>query len=168
MKSQSARISVYAFLIAGVLFLPTCKGSSSETQPTSAVVKLSTSGTLPAGKKIGAIDVTLTLAPGVTLKSTANPPRPDDGVVTASGVAANNSFVEANYTAPTSTLPGKVQVGLINVSGFDTGEFVTVTGDIAAGNNPRAADFSATITTIADTDTNPLTGLTAGLAVDIR
>jgi hypothetical protein len=168
MKSQSARVSVYASLIAVLLFLPACKGSSSETQPTAAVVKLSIAGTLPVGKKIGAIDVTLTLAPGVTLKSTANPPRPDDGVVTASGVAANNSLVEANYTTPTSTLPGKVQIGLINVTGFDTGEFVTVNGDIAAGNNPRAADFSATITTIADTDTNPLTGLTAGLAVDIR
>lgn len=168
MKSQSTRISVYAFLIAGVLFLPACKGSSSETQPTSSVVKLSTAGTLPAGRKIGAIDVTLTLAPGVTLKSTANPPRPDAGVVTASGVAANNSFVEANYTAPTSTRTGKVQIGLINVSGFDTGEFVTVNGDIAAGTNIRAADFGATINTIADADTNPLTGLTVGIAVDIR
>jgi hypothetical protein len=170
MKSLRAPVAMRAILIAIVLLLSACKGSSSETtpQPTLAVVKLSTTGTLPTGKKIGAIDVTLTLAPGVTLKSTTNPPRPDDGVVTASGVAANNSFTEANYTAPTSTLPGKVQIGLINVTGFDTGEFVTVNGDIAAGNNPRAADFSATINTIADTDSNPLTGLAAGLAVDIR
>jgi hypothetical protein len=157
-----------------MLFLSACKGSSSDTtpqsnaQPTLAVVKLSTVGTLPAGKKIGAIHVTLTLAPGVTLKSTTNPPIPDDGVVAASGVAASNSFIEANYTASTSTLPGSVQIGLINVSGFGTGEFVTVNGDIAAGNNPRAADFSSTFTTITDTDANLLTGLTAGIALEIR
>lgn len=174
MKSQSTRMSGYAFLMAVLLYLPACKGSSSDTtpqppsQPTSAVVKLSTEGTLPAGKKIGAINVTLTLAPGVTLKSTANPPEPDTGVVTASGVAAINSFIAANYTAPTSTLPGQVNVGLINTGGFNTGEFITVNGDIAAGHNPGAADFSATINTIADTDTNPLAGLTAGISVETR
>jgi hypothetical protein len=167
-------LAVQAMLVAVLLLFSACKGSSSETTPqsnaqlTSAVVKLSTVGTLPAGKRIGAIAVTLTLAPGVTLKSTTNPPKPDDGVVTASGAAANNSLIAANYTAPTSTLPGNVRIGLINVTGFDTGEFITVNGDIAAGNNPGAADFSATFITVADTDTNPLTGLNAGIAVDIR
>ena len=69
--------AVHAMLIAVLLLFSACKGSSSETtpqpnaQPTTAVVKLSTVGTLPAGKKIGTIDVTLTLAPGVTLKTGA-------------------------------------------------------------------------------------------------
>lgn len=173
-RRRSTPLAAPAVLITVLLLFSACKGSSSETtpqpnaQPTSAVVKLSTAGTLPAGKKIGAIHVTLTFAPGVTLKSTSNPRIPDDGVVTASGVAAINSFIEANYTAPTSTLPGNVQIGLINISGFGPGEFVTVSGDITAGNNPGAANFSATIITIADTDANPLAGLTAGIAVDIR
>lgn len=136
--------------------------------PTSAVVKLSTAGTLPTGKKIGAIDVTLTLASGVTLKSTLTPTEPDPGVVTASGVAASNSLIAAHYTAPTSTLPGKLQIGVINVGGFGTGEFVTINGDIAAGLTPRATDFSVTLNSVADTDTNPLAGLTAGIAVDLR
>jgi hypothetical protein len=166
--------AVHAVLIVALFVLCGCKGSSSSTtpqpnaQPTLAVVKLSTAGALPAGKKIGAIDVTLTLAPGVTLKSSANPPQTDPGVVSASGAAAGGSLLVANYTAPTSTLPGKVKIGLINSSGFSTGEFVTVNGDIAAGNNIRASDFSAAFTTITDTDTNPLTGLTAGITVDIQ
>jgi hypothetical protein len=167
-------LAAHAVLIAVLLLFSACKGSSSEftpqpnAQPTTVVVKLSTAGTLPAGKKIGGIDVTLNLAPGVTLKSTVNAPEPDAGVVTTSGVAANNSLIAANFTAPTSTLPGKVRINVISASGFGTGEFATVNGDIAAGNNPKAADFSATAFSIVDTETNTLSGLTPGLSVDIR
>jgi hypothetical protein len=167
-------LAAHAMLIAVLLLFSACKGSSSETtpqpiaQPTTAVVKLSTVGTLPAGKKIGTIDVTLILAPGVTLKST-NSPEPDAGVVMASGVAVN-SLIAANYTAPTSTLPGKVRLALVNVSGFGTGEFATVNGDIAAGKNPKAADFSVADFSVTDSETtsSPISGLTTGLSVDIR
>jgi hypothetical protein len=167
-------IAVHAMLIAVMLLLSACKGSSSEptpqpnAQPTSAVVKLSTVGTLPAGKKIGTIDVSLNLAPGVTLKTGTNPIEPDTAVVTASGAAAG-SLLAANYTAPTSTQPGRLRIAVISMSGFASGEFATVNGDIAAGNNPKASDFRLINFTATDNETpsSPLTGLTAGLSVDI-
>jgi hypothetical protein len=168
-EMRSNIVSVHALLLAVLFMLPACKGSSPETQPTSAVVKLSTAGAIPGGRKIGAIDVVLTLAPGVTLKSTTNPPQPDAGVVTASG-AATNSLLAANYTAPTGTLPGKVRIVLISAFGFSAGEFAAVNGDIAAGYNPRAADFSVTDFAVTDSETSPspLTGLTPGLSVDFQ
>jgi hypothetical protein len=174
MKQPSTPVSLPAILMALILLFSACKGSSSETpqpstQPTSAVVKLSAVGTLPTGTKIGAIDLVLTLAPGVTLKSTTNPPATDDGVVTASGVAIN-SLIVGNYSAPTTTLPGKVRIGIVSASGFATGEFATVNGDIAAGISPKASDFSVPNFTVTDNEptVGSLTGLTAGLSVDIH
>lgn len=177
MKSRSMRMSGYAFLMAVLLYLPACKGSSSDTtpqpppQPTSAVVKLSTVGTLPAGKKIGTIDLSLILAPGVTLKTGANPIEPDTGVVTTSGAAAAaaNSLIVANYTAPTSTQTGRVRIEIASL-GFDTGEFATINGDIAVGYNPTASDFSIANLAVTDNETNasPLAGLTAGISVETR
>jgi hypothetical protein len=125
-------------------------------------------GTLPAGKKIGTIDVSLNLAPGVTLKTGTNPIEPDTAVVTASGAAAG-SLLAANYSAPTSTQPGRLRIAVISVSGFAQGEFATVNGDIAAGHNPKASDFSFINFTVTDNETNtsPIPGLTAGLSVDI-
>ncbi len=172
MNQPSTPVSVRAILLVLMLILSACKGSSSETtppstQPTSAVVKLSSVGTLPTGTKIGTIDVTLTLAPGVTLKSTTNPPETDSGVVTASGVATG-SLIDANYSAPTSTLPGKVRIALVSL-GFSTGEFATVNGDIATNSNPTAADFSVSNFSVNDeTTASPISGLTPAVAVDIR
>jgi hypothetical protein len=180
MRKTTAMATV--MFVAALLLFSACKGSSTEpasqtntqpsvqpsVQPTSVVVKLSTVGTLSTGKKIGAIDVTLALAPGVTLKSTENPPATDSGVVAASGVAAANSLVAANYTAATSTLPGTVHIGLINVNGFATGEFATVNGDIAAGSAPGVSDFSVTALTVDDIDGAPLAGMTAGIAAELR
>jgi hypothetical protein len=45
------------------------------TQPTSAVVKLSTQGTLTVGTLIGGIDIKVDFPSGVTAQSTTNPPR---------------------------------------------------------------------------------------------
>ena len=171
---RRAQFTVHATLIAVLLLFSACKGSSSDTtpqpnaQPTTAAVKLSTVGTLPAGKKIGTIEITLTLAPGVTLKTGADPKEPDNGVVTASG-SAINSLLAANYTAPTSTQQGKVRIAVASL-GFGTGEFATVNGDIAAGNIPKAADFSVSGFAVTDSEntSSPISGLTPGLSVDIR
>jgi hypothetical protein len=111
------------------------------TQPTSAVLNISTQGTLPGGTQIGGLDVTLALPAGVTVKSVTSPPETDSGVVVTSGVAAANSTVLSTYTAAAGASAGKVRVLLANPNGFGTGEFMTIHCDIAPGNTPTASDF---------------------------
>jgi len=128
----------------GIISLSGCGsgGGDGVTQPTTAVLKMSTQGTLPSGTQIGGIDVTITLPTGVTVKSVASPPETDSGVVVTSGVAAANSTVLSTYTPATSSSTGKVRVLLANSTGFGTGEFMTVHCDIASGSTPTASDFS--------------------------
>jgi hypothetical protein len=126
---------------------------------------------------IGAIDVTVNLPSGVSVKSSPSTTNPavlvmDPGVVVASGVAAgaNTSTSFSVYTAATATLPGNVRVRLTNpVTGFGTGEFVTVNCDIAAGAFPTASDFNLTDFMAWDL-TSGLTitkGLTGGFTAEI-
>lgn len=72
-------------------------GNNPPSRPTTATLILLTSGTLPAGTKIGGVQVSVNLPAGVTVESTANPPETDAGVVVGSGIASNNSTVLATY-----------------------------------------------------------------------
>jgi hypothetical protein len=86
----------------------------------SGVLQLITTGTLPAATLINGIDCTITLPPGVTVKS--DPATGDilAGVVTPVSLAATNSFVTAKY----DKAAGTVHIILLNVQpGFDIGEF---------------------------------------------
>lgn len=131
----------------GIISLSGCGGgggggNTPSPQPATAVLKISTQGTLPSGTQIGGIDVTIALPTGVTVKSVTSPPETDSGVVVTSGVAVSNSTVLSTYTAATSTSTGKVRVLLANSNGFGTGEFMTIHCDIASGSTPTASDFS--------------------------
>jgi hypothetical protein len=161
-------------LIAGIalIMVGACGGhggsDTAATQPTTAVVKLSTSGTLATGVQLGAIDITAVLPEGVTLKAVpdtinADMLLTDDGVVTATGAAgAGTTALSGVYTAATSTTPGAVRLVLVNVPGFGIGEFCTVTADIAAGVAVTAADVVSLATfTARDESGNLITGLTA-------
>jgi len=142
-------------------------GSSPPAQPTTAVVKLSTSGTLASGTLIGGIDITLVLPAGVTVKSTT-PPQTDAGVVIPSGVAGGSLSPIDVYSAATSTLPGNVRVVLLSVAGFGTGEFATVNCDIAAGNFPTASGFSLVNFSVISATGPDISGLTPAFTADIR
>ena len=131
------------------------------TQPTTAVLEISTQGTLPSGSQIGGIDVTIALPNGVTVKSATNPPETDSGVVVTSGVAVENSTVLSTYTAATSTSTGNVRVLLANSSGFGTGEFLTIYCDIASGSTPTASDFSVSGFVVKDLNGAAISGLNA-------
>jgi hypothetical protein len=156
-------------LIVALISLTACGGNVStqttNTQKTRAVVKIATAGTLPVGTLIGGIDITLTLAPGVTAKSTANPPEIDAGVVVASGVASTSSQVLSTYTPPTGSAQGKAHLLVVNANGFRAGEFATFTGNIATGNNPTAAAFSVTSLTATDLNGSPIGNLRGTLTV---
>jgi hypothetical protein len=121
------------------------------TQPTQAIVKVATSGTLPAGKTIGGITATVTYPTTKGLSITA-------ANVAASGAGTNSTLVPNPNTA------GQVILGLINATGIQTGEFATLTFSIAAGNFPVAGDFAvATGATIIDTTGAAIPGITVSV-----
>jgi hypothetical protein len=143
-------IASLLILVLSLSLLSACGGGgggATLTQPTKAVVTLSTSvtGTIPPATTINSYNVTITLPAGVSVKSTVNPPETDANVVTASGKAAGASIIGV-YTEATGTFPATVKLSVVKVdpitgAGFDPGEFCTVTCDIAAGHYPVASNF---------------------------
>jgi hypothetical protein len=133
------------------------------------LVNLDTTGTLPAGKLIGAIDITLNLPAGVTVKASPSPLNaatlvPDAGVVVLQGAAATASsqFLTASYVQGT---PNKVVIRLVNANGLATGTFAKVNCDVAAGSTPTTTGFSitsnvASTTGVFDVNTAALPGIT--------
>jgi hypothetical protein len=121
-------------------------------QPTSAVVRLVTQGTLPEGTLIGGVQATLTYATDEGLSIAANN-------VAASGAGAGSLLVANANTA------GQVIVALINASGIGTGEFATATFAVAPPNVPAPADFAiAGGATVIDLAGTPIPGVTVALA----
>lgn len=175
------KLTMLGMLVAAGALIVTagCGGGGGSTppppQPTTASLKISTSGTLPNGTQIGTVDVTIVLPSGVTVAAEPDPLNPNalitaPGVVEASGVAAVSDLSLNTYTPADSANPGKVIVRIINANGFGTGEFVTVNGNIAAGNFPKASDFSlpSDAFTLRDINGVDIDGLTAGFTADIR
>lgn len=144
-------------------------GSSSQPQgPTTAVIKIETLGTLDQDTLIYGITVSGVLPEGVSVKTTTDEQNPsglvtDSGVVTASGVTGPDTWVLATYE-PTDR---KVTIQVSDPVGFDTGEFVTVTCDIAAGSTPTADSFGLEGFELTDVDGRPINGITSGFTVDI-
>jgi len=118
-------------------------GSSPPAPPTKAVVTLSSSGT----GTIGAIQATVNLPEGVTLKSSPSSINPsvvvtDAGVFSVSGMAMGADFVLATYE--TMTTGSRVLIHVAKLSGFRAGAFAVLNCDITPGTSPAAADFSIT------------------------
>jgi hypothetical protein len=125
------------------------------TQPTQAIVKLSTSGTLGTGILIGAIDTTVSYQSGLGL--------------TAAG--AVSSGVYSGQVVPNTLNAGQFRIGLTTTGGIGLGEFATLTFNIAPGNFPTAAAFSiatAPTTKLFDTLVNPLSGVNVITSVTIQ
>ncbi len=140
-------------------------GGTAATQPTTAIVKLITSGT---GTTIYGIDVTVGLPAGVTVKNSAITNETADGVVTPSGAAASGTIAAGVYTAATITMPAKVRILIANASGFTTGEFCAVNSDVIAGYAPKASDFTLVSFAASDQSGNIIAGLTPSFTVDIQ
>jgi hypothetical protein len=98
-------------------------------QPTLAIVKLATSGSLPAGQTVGGI--------------TANLLYPANGGLTiaTTDIAASGAGL-GSFLIPNTNLAGTVNLGLITATGIQVGEFATLSFHVAPGNFPKAADFS--------------------------
>ena len=158
-------------ILAASMLLSGCGGGGANTggenthPAKKSVVKISLAGTLPADMLIGGIDIIVSLASGVSVKSSSAPPETDAGAVVASGVAIANSLLFSTYAPAAGITPGKVHLLIANTSGFGIGEFATLIGDISAGSDPVSADFTGTSLTVTDVNGAPITGLAAALAV---
>lgn len=103
------------------------------TQPTLAIVKVATTGTLSGNTKIGGITAIVSANPSNGLSIA-------DSDVTLSGSGAGALNV------PNTTNVSAVTIGLITFSGILTGEFTTLQYHIAPGKFPTAGDFSVALT----------------------
>ena len=161
------RIYLHMALLLTVIATAACGGGGGGTsaeQPTKAIVKLSVTG---AASQLGGVDVTLSLPAGVTVKSTTAQPETDNGVVVASGQAAANSLVASTYTAG---WPGIVHIVLVNgnTNGFGTGEFATITCDLASGNEPSASDFTVQSSSVNDINGSSISGAAVTVGVTLE
>ena len=133
-------------------------GSNTSAQPTKATVKIATTGT---SQTLGAVQATLHMPTGVSVKATVNPPQTDGGIVLASGAASGADLVMGIY----SSLSGTVTVYITKATGFSTGEFSTINCDIASGTLPRSSDFVVTDLSTWDTSGSLVTALTPTFTV---
>jgi len=146
-------------------------GTAQTPQSTTAILTLATSGT---GTTINGIDVTVLLPAGVTVKSATAPPQTDSGVVLLTGGAAvgpiTPQYAIGVYTPASGGNPGKVKIAVVNVNGFSTGPFCTLTCDIAPGTTPTpvAGDFSLANFNPVDANGAKIIGLTPGFTLGIQ
>jgi hypothetical protein len=123
----------------GTVIVSATAGSDSATisasflaQPVQAIVKVATIGTLASGTSIGTLLASLTYPPsGYAIAS---------GGVFPSGVASGATTTLAGNVETA----GQVILAMLDVNGIRTGEFATLTFQVADGFLPNISDFSVT------------------------
>jgi hypothetical protein len=100
-------------------------------QPTLAIVKLGTSGTLPAGQIIGGI--------------TAGLLYPLSGLSIAAADISGTGTGFGSFLIPNTNVVGTANLALITAAGIQVGEFATLNFHVAPGSFPKAADFSIAV-----------------------
>lgn len=146
------------------------KGGGAVVQPTTAVLKLSAEGTLPAGTSIAGIGITITLPSGVTVKTDSDGKVASEVVVASGTTAGKATFTPPNYTAATATAPATLSFVLASTeaAGFGTGEFATVTCDVASGASPKATDVTLGDFKPIDLKGVPIQGLSAAHTMELK
>jgi hypothetical protein len=141
------------------------------TPKTTAVLKIGTQGTLGAGVSLYGVGVIVTLPTGVTVETGSNG-TVASSVAVVSGVATGGIMATPVYTPATSTAKGTLElIVAAGGSGFGTGEFVTVTCKLPAGNTLQESDFPSSILTNlepANQQLAPVSGLTPTLEVTLQ
>lgn len=137
---------------------------------TSAILKLSSQGTLPSGKVVTGFGVSIELPAGVTVKTTTGG-AVDSTVVVPSGLLAGNSSMApvVNYTAATGTSLARLDFTIASneAAGVGVGEYAAITL-ILNGVSPTAADFTITHFTPVDLSYDNLTTLTANIILSVQ
>jgi adhesin/invasin len=125
-------------------------------QPTLAIVKVATTGTLPLGSVIGGITAHVIANPsaGLTVIDTAPGVVPAQHDVVTSGVGIGSTLV------PNVVNVADITLGLINATGIAIGEFATLNYHVAVGTFPAAGDFTiAPGFTVIDTNGAAIAGV---------
>jgi len=118
-------------------------GPGSPGHSTRALTKVKTAGLLADGETIGAIMLTISLPPGVTVPLDPVTKEPASGVVSLVGASDPAMvFQYVRYTAPTATLSGSLAFMVLNAQGFGPVDYIGVQLDITAGYFPVASDFA--------------------------
>lgn len=164
MRTISHITSLFCLLV--LVILGGCGGGGSSTPApapatnttaTKSTVKLSTTGTLPAGAQLSGIGVKIELPAGVTVDTVGTDVAA--GVVTVTGAPAQagaTALTAPVYTPAAGNVPGTLQFA-IGANNFGTGEFATVIFNLAAGASaPTPADVTITP---ADQTLHPVTTL---------
>lgn len=138
-------------------------------QPTQAVLKLSSQGTLTGATSLSGIGITVTLPDGVSVKTDAGG-IVDTGVVALSGVAVQGILVTPISTPASVGVKATVSFAVASsvAGGFTVGEFAIVTCDLAAGFSPTAADFTLSNFSPADLFLQPVASLTPSLSLELK
>lgn len=130
--------------------------------PTTAVLKFSSQGTLPAGKAVSGFSATLELPAGVTAQTGAGGVAAAT-VVVPSGLLAGSagSLGSVIYTPATSSAKAKLYFFIASTAaaGVGVGEYATITLALA-GVDPLVTDFTVTSFIPGDMTLTPVTGLT--------
>jgi hypothetical protein len=112
-------------------------------------LKLKLVGKLPNGGTAGGVQLTVKLPSAVTVNAAGG--IVDATAAAASGVAAGNGIMVANYRPAAGELAGSLAMALVSANGFATGEFAFVVCNIATGKSVSASDFSIQELRVIDT-----------------
>lgn len=131
-------------VMTGLLLLGGCGGGSSggsnNSNATPTTLKLTVeAANVPSGTVLGALQGTITIPDGVSLRTNTGG-EVTDGQVTAAGTAAGGSpQVIANYNSSTRQLSFAVVSPAV---GFSNGACVVITFDVTAGTTVSALNFT--------------------------
>jgi hypothetical protein len=115
-------------------------------------IKLTLSvGTAPTGTLIGALEGTITLPPGTSVRTEGS----SETVRSSQFVAGSSALAVARYTAGTGT----VKYALLYGSGYSGGDFATLQIDIQKGVTVTAADFKLSGSKVIDTARNTMNNI---------
>ena len=119
-----------------------------------AVTKVKTAGLVAPGQTLGAVWLTLSIPPGVTVAIDPLSHEPARGVVTLIGASDPTLvFQSVKYTEATATAYGELQLVVVNAQGFGPLEYIALQLDITPGSFPVASDFSVSNFVVSDIDT---------------
>ncbi len=122
----------------------------------SQTLTLATSGSLPAGVTIHAIEGTISVPANVSFRVESNGKTLDDVFLLAGIATGLGSNPVANYLAPQQQL----NFSIVLNQGIGIGDIATLKYDVAAGATVANSDFSLVVSSVKDTNGADVTGVT--------
>jgi len=118
---------------------------------------------LPASTLAGGVQFIINLPPGVSPAALSGTNDASGSVTLAGG--AGGSLSAANYT-PSATSP-QISIGIVNTTGFGSGNFAVVNCVIASGTTVSTSDFSLSSIQVYDTNGTLIPSATVSIAVQL-